>query len=1044
MKIKQGRDFVGLVLNPVKSNIVIVSKQLLDDYVLDKTVVAIQQLDLDLIVFDENHFHGTTEMAKNILLSYSSPKTKRLYLTATFMKPLNEWNIPECCRFYWDLEDEQMCKSRDITGLIEKHGEDVKIFLTNETRERELSVYDKMPDLHILTNQMEHERYEEIKRRIKYNSYGFSNSCLFCGQYPDEVDLVLRYITGSEKETDYIGKDGDQSLFGRIKRMSISANSRTRLNNSDFTSQLWFLPFGVGMKIDAVSQHLRDRMMKNRILKNYEVKIVNSTQTEYKMDDLKEQIDQWEINAKTEGKTGLILLAGNQLTLGITLPMVDIVFLMNDVQSSDKIVQMMYRCMTEGLSNCGLNRGEKKIGFVVDLNISRVLNTLLDYDIYKKDLSTEEKIKYIVKRHLISIDADLFKNHENKKELVKCLLDVWKANPEHHFKTLLYKIQNEVILLDTPDQQKINQLYFSKGCDKVNIQIKMDDENEDALQTGLVITNTPVVSNEDTKEEKSDDKNNSKIIQISITKDILPYVIPLICILTMNTPNRDILEMLNAVRINPTLLAVFEDQSFIWWNRPDVIKLIEAIVSKYVKKNSTIYNIAIQFKLSLQSLIDRPKELLELIDQCLKPKKLEKDKFGEVFTPMYLVNEMLDQLDQHYSVEHEGQSIFVNPNLTWFDPATGMGNFPVAVYLRLMSGLQQVFPVDEERKCHILEKMLYMSELNKKNVFICREIFNIDGKFKLNLYEGDTLALDVKQEWNIKAFDIVLGNPPYNKSKDGTLKGGYGGRSLWDKFVVKSLNGWLKPECYLLFIHPPSWRKPEHYLWKVIGTKQLLYLKTYSKKEGQKIFGCSTLVDYYVLKNSGNYKETVIDGQDGKTYSVSLDKWNFLPSGAIDEIQNIIGKNEIIYSRTIYGTDKKNISKTKNEKNKLPVVHNMTKKDGLGFVYSSEDKGHFNVPKVILSFGEFQYPYNDWKGEYGMSQICFGIKISSKDEGDFIVEAINSPRFKEVLKYTKWSTFQTDWRMFNEFKPDFWKSFIEPQKITQITQQDTIVEPEPE
>jgi hypothetical protein len=105
----------------------------------------------------------------------------------------------------------------------------------------------------------------------------------------------------------------------------------------------------------------------------------------------------------------------------------------------------------------------------------------------------------------------------------------------------------------------------------------------------------------------------------------------------------------------------------------------------------------------------------------------------------------------------------------------------------------------------------------------------------------------------------------------------------------------------------------------------------------------------------------------------------------------------------------------------------MTKKDGLGFVYSSEDKGHFGVSKVILSFGEFQYPYNDFKGEYGMSQICYGLKINSKEEGDKIVEAINSAKFKEILKYTKWSTFQTDWRMFKEFKKDFWKLFLEPQ-----------------
>ena len=105
-----------------------------------------------------------------------------------------------------------------------------------------------------------------------------------------------------------------------------------------------------------------------------------------------------------------------------------------------------------------------------------------------------------------------------------------------------------------------------------------------------------------------------------------------------------------------------------------------------------------------------------------------------------------------------------------------------------------------------------------------------------------------------------------------------------------------------------------------------------------------------MLKNTNIYKETTIDAQDDKTYSIILNDWNFLPSGAFDNIRQILGKNEVLYSRTIYGTDKKNITKLKIDKNTLPVVHNMTKKDGLGFVYSSEDKGHFGVSKVI--FGE--------------------------------------------------------------------------------------------
>jgi hypothetical protein len=37
--------------------------------------------------------------------------------------------------------------------------------------------------------------------------------------------------------------------------------------------------------------------------------------------------------------------------------------------------------------------------------------------------------------------------------------------------------------------------------------------------------------------------------------------------------------------------------------------------------------------MSLQSLIDSPKELLELINECLKPKLKEKQENGEVFTP---------------------------------------------------------------------------------------------------------------------------------------------------------------------------------------------------------------------------------------------------------------------------------------------------------------------------------------------------------------------------------------------------------------------------
>jgi hypothetical protein len=77
------------------------------------------------------------------------------------------------------------------------------------------------------------------------------------------------------------------------------------------------------------------------------------------------------------------------------------------------------------------------------------------------------------------------------------------------------------------------------------------------------------------------------MVDISLTKDILPFIIPLICILTINTDHTDVLEMLKLIKDDSELIKVFEDQSFIWWNQPNVIKFItfiEDLIGKYIKK----------------------------------------------------------------------------------------------------------------------------------------------------------------------------------------------------------------------------------------------------------------------------------------------------------------------------------------------------------------------------------------------------------------------------------------------------------------------------
>jgi hypothetical protein len=57
-----------------------------------------------------------------------------------------------------------------------------------------------------------------------------------------------------------------------------------------------------------------------------------------------------------------------------------------------------------------------------------------------------------------------------------------------------------------------------------------------------------------------------------------------------------------------------------------------------------------------------------------KSKDIEKKQFGEVFTPMNLVNVMLDKLPEE---------VWKNKNIKWLDSEKGMGNFQKAVNLRL-------------------------------------------------------------------------------------------------------------------------------------------------------------------------------------------------------------------------------------------------------------------------------------------------------------------------------------------------------------------------
>jgi hypothetical protein len=401
-------------------------------------------------------------------------------------------------------------------------------------------------------------------------------------------------------------------------------------------------------------------------------------------------------------------------------------------------------------------------------------------------------------------------------------------------------------------------------------------------------------------------------------------------------------------------------------------------------------------------------ELLTKINDYLPVRENEKDKFGEVFTPPVLIDELLDQLPS---------SVWSNPSLKWLDPASGIGNFFMLVFTRLMTGLDKKIPNKNKRSQHILKNMLFMAEINHKNVKIARTIFGKDAQI---------VCADFLTHSFTHNFDIIIGNLPFNEE---TNKNNKKTVALWARFVDKSFT-LINEGGYMAFIHPPGWRSPDNKtnLWERLTHNHLLYLHIYGAEATKKLFNVNTKVDLYVCKVKTHHeKTTILIDELGFKHHIDLTKLSFLPNYKFKEIQHLVStiKNNSlnIIHDTAYST-----SKTKEIKNniyKYPVISSITEGNTLNLRYSNtKDNGHFNVPKVIINSGRYPYPYNDFAGKYAMTQNLFAIPITSNKQGDDIVKAISSEKFSTILKATKWGNYAIDYKLFKQFNADFYKSFL--------------------
>lgn len=349
----------------------------------------------------------------------------------------------------------------------------------------------------------------------------------------------------------------------------------------------------------------------------------------------------------------------------------------------------------------------------------------------------------------------------------------------------------------------------------------------------------------------------------------------------------------------------------------------------FVNKDYIFFELKKKIEIYIKNNIRMKKysSLAEYFTKLVTPTKKEQSDRGEVFTKLdFIKNDMLNLYDK---------KIWENPYEKWLDPANGIGNFLLCIFLILMDSLKNYVDDkldlrDEEiRREHILTKMLYASELDKKNCILYNILLSHNGKYKLNIYNGSSIdsGFDewIKNVWKIPNFKKfkVIGNPPYN---DAFKKSNGYAIPIYPKFYFK----FIKIADSICFVIPFRWRinnKTTNKFKKCIINNNLKVLKSYNSKEVFNIDIKGGICVFYIDKN---YNGKTLYNNNLVTISDNVLNFDSTINSIIQKIKNKNKKylSDIYHSKGHFKISVKDKRLTDKKETENHIICYMSKQKG--------------------------------------------------------------------------------------------------------------------